>query len=958
MIKTKKITERIQQLLKTMNENAWQDRSDQWLKPEMLKDIAKEYPDESVIVRRAIAIAEMLKTMSSSDNSEAKYHYRITEGELIVGVIALGSLGLGKVFPNYITENEKSVSTISQRSEMALFGHDSVNYEELVRHGLKKIISECDEKIKSFAQHLIDTKHLIGVCEKVENNSSNLNKISAGLLYAAKDSDSANIKLAIENLHKRDNIENGKRDRIFSSEIKSFFEVLSGLKSKTGDTATKYEDMNYKEQYEVMKQVATMKDKVKDKMSIIQDKKDFYEAVKISCEGVIEYAQNYADLAEKNAEHEKNKDRQTELMEIARICRKVPKEKAETFHEALQSIYFVHLALHSSMNQLSLGRLDQVLKTYYKEEEKEKQLELFECFIIKCAERLILDANTFLKQDHVDYGTSLITTPVPLDQWAEANEFLQNIIIGGVTPEGKDAVNEMTYLILKAYQDTKLFTPTLNARVSKDHTTDQEQRYIKEIAKTLYITENGMPVIGNDEVLIDALHKYSDVPLNEARDYVIDGCWEPLLNGSCDWTFRLFNMLTALECALNGGAALSNNPYLLRGEKLSYKTHLFDNDNEFDFEKLKNALKEQIKFFTDQAVLSIYKLYLIDQAINPTPLYSALLKGCMNTGRDKTWGGSDYRLAGVISAGVPQTISTLAAIKKWVFCKGDKNPDNKFLISEVLDALRNDYKSENKAENERFATMKKMFRSASPKFGSNDPETNEISKWLLDTFYQSVQDSKKLGKEIFYNDLPKDKEKARQIISLRALAGYAGSSLKEEFYKDFKNFNITAGIGTFELFVLIGMGNAASADRLRGEPLARNFAPIAANQDFSVGHILSSFKDLGLDRFGGGVITDICVDKNTYPKEEKMKLAFFENIISHFLKHKGNMLTVTVANPIELQKIYDLCEEARSGDQKALDNLHKYNNVNVRVAGYQAPFITLPKPHQEKYVERSILSKN
>jgi formate C-acetyltransferase len=89
-----------------------------------------------------------------------------------------------------------------------------------------------------------------------------------------------------------------------------------------------------------------------------------------------------------------------------------------------------------------------------------------------------------------------------------------------------------------------------------------------------------------------------------------------------------------------------------------------------------------------------------------------------------------------------------------------------------------------------------------------------------------------------------------------------------------------------------------------------------------------------------------------------MKLAFFENIIRHFLKHKGNMLTVTVANPIELQKIYDLCEEARSGDQKALDNLHKYNNVNVRVAGYQAPFITLPKPHQEKYVERSILSKN
>lgn len=148
---------------------------------------------------------------------------------------------------------------------------------------------------------------------------------------------------------------------------------------------------------------------------------------------------------------------------------------------------------------------------------------------------------------------------------------------------------------------------------------------------------------------------------------MIDGCWELLLNGTCDWTYRLINLLTTLECALNGGALLSANPVTLRGEKISYKTPLPADDPSIDLAGLKEMMKQHIKFFTDQSALSIYKLYLIDQAINPTPLYSSLLKGCMENGRDKTWGGSDYRLGGVVAAGAPDAANTLAAIKKWVF---------------------------------------------------------------------------------------------------------------------------------------------------------------------------------------------------------------------------------------------------------------------------------------------------
>ena len=937
-------TYRITELIKSMEKRAWADRSSEWFTKDMFKKIGIEHPDKPVIVRRSLAIDEILKAMTNKHLFNGNNpHYQIRDGELIVGVITLGSLGLGKSFPIYLTPSEMDITSVSTKSEMGLFGHDSVNYDVLLARGLDGIIADCNKELGTTNHKIKHYDNLLNYCDKVESDGTYIKEIH----HLRSSGKATEINESLNEIFEEHDESKGNRIKVYDSNLKDLFEILeTHIHTIYNEISKAQKDKKDTVGFPHLKQIREI---ATEKRNILHVKRDFYSAVKISCQAVIDYAGRFSELAKEMSLVEKDPIRRIELNEISRICNKVPAKPANTFHEALQSIYFFHLALHSSMSQLSLGRLDQILQPFYKEEEHEKQQELFECFLIKCAERLILDSTTFVKQDHLDFGSNLLTIPVALDQWAESNEFLQNIIIGGQTRDGKNAVNDCTYLILKAFQKTKLYTPTLNARIYKEQLdgSKESNKYLNAIAECLYETKNGMPVIGNDEVLVPALHKFSGIPLEEARDYVIDGCWEPLLNGSCDWTFRMFNMLTALECALNGGATLSSNPILLRGQKLTYETPQPAVDKSIDFEGLKNIFKKHIKFFTDNSALSIHMLYLIDQAVNPDPLYSALLKGCMKTGRDKTWGGADYKLAGIIPAAVPDTVNTLTAIKKWVYDKKE------FELADVLDAFRSSYTSTDKPKQEKFNRIKLKFQTDSPKFGNNDKESVEMMQWVLNTFYDCVMTSTKLAQEVFL--YPAKKGEEERIKSMRALAGYAGKSLKEEFGENFM-IHITAGMGTFELFDIFGGGNAACADRSKaGDPISRNFAPMVGTTKFSIGHLLSSFKTLGLNRFAGGVITDICLEERDLKKNGP---EIVKSVIQHFMQNEGNMMTITISDKKLLETIYNLCEKNRKGDQAAKKELKKYEHVSVRVGGFQMPYVTLPPAMQLSYIDRPMSPLN
>ena len=850
---TNKMTERTKTLYDSLIERSLSDRSGEWFTQDMLSDIASDCPNDSVIVRRAKAIDGMLRAMTSKNNSEKTFTAYIAPGELLLGTLPMGSNGLGKVFPNYLKEDEKRAGSITNRSSMSLLGHNSLNYSDLLNKGIQAVIDECDSRR--------------GQLEKDKDNYTCCN------------------------------------------------------------------------------------DSLLHRFHVQHNQHDFYKSVKISCQAVIDFANRLADEADTQAGQTDNEARKQDLLEMARIARKVPQYRADTFHEAVQSIWFFHLALHASMNLISFGRLDQVLNPFLiKEKEYNKCLEILECFLIKAAWRLNMNLtpSNIVKQDHVDNSTVLGTNPYLIDQKAGVNNFLQNIIVGGVKPNGDDATNDCTYLILQAFSNVNLSTPGIYIRVHEK----SPEKLLKAVASTWHNTKNN-PAIINDEVMIPAMYKAlcqsvdtSDekkmAEISElANDYCVDGCWEPILNGKSDWTFSMLSALTPLECALNQGALLTNDPELLRGAKKAHRTIKPGN-----YDELLDAFSSQLSFFVDQGVISLFLYYMMDEYACPSPLLSAYLGGCMERGRDKSWGGTSYNIGGIILSGVPNVVNTLAAIRKWVFPENDKG---KYTLDQVCAALRDNFVCGDSLDvktQELFTKIKIDFGTNTPTFGNNNRFADDITKEVLDIYYKAVMKAAEYAKKV-YQDKP-SVEKLPYIVGLRSISGYYGLSLEEKFGEF--NMKITAGLGTFEQYNWMGLGNAASADRLRGQPLAPNFSPVSGTAVEGIGGIFGSLKKFSLNRFAAGVITDTCLEKSQANEKHLVGL------LGAFIVSEGAMMTLAIGDREIYREIYEqtVAAQKMNSTEKTEELLKQYAHVNVRIGGWQTPFITLPVSHMENYVQRPV----
>lgn len=827
-------TDRIRHLLESLRKRGLSDRSGEWFRKEMFRE-GIGASGEPIIVRTAMAFREMLEAMVDPANSTTTHTYEIEPGELIVGVIPMGSVGLGKTVPSYLSDEEKRVAFFTSRDASSTFGHNCPDHQRVLSRGLSGIIDHCQERL-AFLQ--IDTEHPLGDCE--------------------------------------------------------------GLDKKIA----------------------------------------FYRAVVICCKAVTAYARAFAKLAADQAAEESNPARKAELREVARICRKVPNHPAETLHEALQSIFFVHLALHATGNLNSVGRLDQLIQPYLEaslrkgEVTEARAVELLECFLIKCAGRLNLTPAYLEKQDHLDFATGLGTSPVFLDQIASANNFLQNVVVGGLTPDGKDATCQATYLVLKACASAGLPTPTINVRLH----VGSPPELVKAVAETLVKGSNGLPIVYNDDTIIPAF-RAAGLPDAIANDYVVDGCWEPILNAKGDWTFGMVNMLTVLECALNSGALLSNNPSTLRGTKKSFATPTADQIQDFD--QLLGIVAQHLGYFVDQVALGLYRYYALDASVTPTPFLSSLLGACLEKGIDKTWGGADFNLGGVIATAVPNCANSLASIRKWVF------QERKYTLPEVVRALKANFGKGASAlppdQAAYYDTMWKDFRAA-PKFGNDDPAADDLMRHLLDIFHSAVLRSEAFADEVFLAD-PKTAKERERITSLRALCGYEGPSMKARFGKSF-DLTFTAGCGTFGQYAFMGQGINASAEaRYANDPLTPNCSPIPGTVQGGLGHLLASTAKLGTDRFAAGMVFDVCVD--AAPDNQ----AFVEQVVKGFILKRGNIMTVSVASLDELKTIADLCTDVRAG-KSTPDVLEPYCTLGVRVGGWNAPFVTFSAAQQQNYLNR------
>jgi len=823
-------TDRVRHLIEALRKRGLSDRSGEWFtKDKFPADIGDS--EKPVIVRNALACKAMLEAMVNPANSKTTRTYEIGAGELIVGVIPMGSVGLGKAVPSYLSEEEKRVAFFTSRDASSTFGHNCPDHKRVLEEGLGAIIEFCEDRLDFLK---IDAQHPLGDCEGID------------------------------------------------------------------------------------KKIA------------------FYESVLICCKSVVAYAKAFAKLAVDMSAAENDPARKAELLEIARICRKVPLKPAETLQEALQSIYFIHLALHAVGNLNSIGRLDQLIEPYLarslarKQFDEAKAVELIECFLIKCAGRLNLTPAYLLKQDHLDFATGLGTNPVFLDQIASANNFLQNVVVGGQTPDGKDATCRATYLVLRACSSAGMPTPTVNVRLHKNSPSE----LVKAVSEALCHGNNGLPIVYNDDSVIPAFLKAGIAP-EDAHDYVVDGCWEPILNCKSDWTFGMVNMLTVLECALNAGALLTSNPSMLRGQKKSFATPTTEQIASFD--QLLDAFKLHLGYFVDQVALGLYRYYALDSSVTPTPLLSALLGQCLKNGIDKTWGGADYNLGGVIATAVPNAANSLASIQKWVF------EEKKYMLSQVVAALKANFGKGDAEAAKLYEPMWKDFKAA-PKFGNNDPKVDGLMRTLLDWFHAAVGRSEDFADDVFLTE-PKTAKERERITSLRALCGYEGPSMRARFGKSF-DLKFTVGCGTFGQYAFMGLGVNASAEaRNANDPLAPNCSPVPGTVAGGVGNLLASTAKLGLDRFAAGVVYDVCLDA------APDNAAFIEQMVGAFAKNGGNIMTVSVANQNELKTIADLCADVRAGKAQP-DVLEPHSQLCVRVGGWNAPFVTFTAAQQQNYLNR------
>lgn len=376
-------------------------------------------------------------------------------------------------------------------------------------------------------------------------------------------------------------------------------------------------------------------------------------AMKLTLEGINAYARNLSAEADRLACLENDPARKKELIRLADICRRVPENPCTTLGEAINALWIVWVGVHMENTNagFSLGRLDQWLQPYFEADmatltdEKEQHayirhaIELVGCFYMRCTDHLPLipDIGNYL------FGGSSSD---------------QAITLGGVTPEGEDAVNDMTYIFLKVTEMLSIRDPNVNARYSREKNSDT---YLKRLCE-VNLNTAATPSIHNDEAVMASLAEFN-YPAEHLRDWSATGCVEPTLSGrhightNC----MMFNMVAALEMALNNG----RHP-LMRWD-LGPKTGDIAAGHFQDFESFFEAFATQLRFLADQTCEYNNLLGQAHQAIRPTPYISALIQGPMQSGKDVTKGGALYNSSGVACIGLADITDSLMVIKKLVF---------------------------------------------------------------------------------------------------------------------------------------------------------------------------------------------------------------------------------------------------------------------------------------------------
>ena len=516
------------------------------------------------------------------------------------------------------------------------------------------------------------------------------------------------------------------------------------------------------------------------------DKYCFYNAVLIVLEAVRNFANRYSVLAKKLAEKELNQERKIELLEISRICSKVPYEPAETFREAVQSVWFIQLILQIESNghSLSYGRFDQYMYPYYDRDIKNgtikesEALELLTCLWIKT-----LTINKVRSQAH-----TLSSAGSPM---------YQNVTIAGQTIDKKDAVNDLSFLVLKSVAQTRLTQPNLTVRYHKNI----NKHFLDECVEVMRLGF-GMPALNNDEIIIPSFMDWQ-VKEEDAYNYSAIGCVETAVPGK--WGYRCtgmsyINFPRMLLCTMNNGVDLTSNKRFTKG--YGYFTEMES------YEELLKAWDKTIREITRYSVIVENVIDKASERDVPDILCSALTDDCIARGKTIKEGGAVYDFISGLQVGIANMADCLAAIKKLVY------EEKKITRQELWNAILDDFSS---PENKKIQEM--LIREA-PKYGNDDDYVDQLIVEAYDSYIEEIE------------KYPNTRYNRGPIGGIR----YAGTS------------SISANVGQ-------GMSTMATPDgRNAFEPLAEGCSPAHNSDKNGPTAVFKSVSKLRTNKITGGVL--------------------------------------------------------------------------------------------------------
>lgn len=434
------------------------------------------------------------------------------------------------------------------------------------------------------------------------------------------------------------------------------------------------------------------------------EKRYFYDAVDVMIDATVRFSERFAALARELVQAETDDTRRRELEAMADICEKVPARPAETFWEALQSVWLIHLVLQIESNghSLSFGRLDQYLLPYYEADVRSGRLdEERACELLE---------NLWLKTFTINKVRSWAHT-----QFSAGSPLYQNVTVGGQTTDGKDAVNPLSYLVLRSVARLHLPQPNLTVRYHRG----LPQAFMRECMRVIRVGF-GMPAFNNDEIIIPSFVE-KGVALEDARNYSAIGCVEVAVPGK--WGYRCTGMTFSnlprfLLAMMNGGVDLTS------GERVLPLCKPFVEMESFD--ELMQLWKETARRIAAMSVILDNCADTVLERETPDVLCSALVDDCIARGLHLKQGGAVYDYISGLQVGIANLGDSLGAIKTCVF-------EKKLLTKQQLwDALKTNFAG---SEGE---TVRRILTEKAPKYGNGDETADGITAAAYDAFIEEI----------------------------------------------------------------------------------------------------------------------------------------------------------------------------------------------------------------------------